>query len=194
MFCIRVRRTLSSHNASPPSSENWYWLSVREKNFWEGGWEGERVICDKAIIQWSESGLMSYKSEEADLDLTFMVHFLSMQVLIRTGIQRTTTSSPKVNYCFIALCFSWIFPASFKKNSVLVKLLVFVLDAQPDQLISLHGQVTTLKLENEMLKEQLQVSSAKTKCPLNCTVSNWCKYLCFPLVIIAGMLITLILW
>lgn len=80
-----------------------------------GGWEGERVTCDKAIIQWSESGQMSYKSEEADLDLTFMVHFLSMQVLIRTGIQRTTTSSPKVNYCFIALCFSWIFPASFKK-------------------------------------------------------------------------------
>lgn len=29
-------------------------------------------------------------------------------------------------------------------------------NAQPDQLISLHGQVTTLKLENEMLKEQLQ--------------------------------------
>ena len=48
---------------------------------------------------------MSYKSEEADLDLTFMVHFLSMQVLIRTGIQRTTTSSPKVNYCFIAVFF-----------------------------------------------------------------------------------------
>lgn len=29
-------------------------------------------------------------------------------------------------------------------------------NTQPDQLISLHGQVTTLKLENEMLKEQLQ--------------------------------------
>lgn len=40
VFCIRVRRTLSSHNASPPISENWYWLSVREKNFWEGGGKG----------------------------------------------------------------------------------------------------------------------------------------------------------
>ena len=28
---------------------------------------------------------------------------------------------------------------------------------QSDQLISLHGQVTMLKLENETLKEQLQV-------------------------------------
>lgn len=28
---------------------------------------------------------------------------------------------------------------------------------QSDQLMSLHGQITTLKLENETLREQLQV-------------------------------------
>jgi len=61
--------------------------------------------------------------------------------------------------------FGVFFPLNLHQHSF--HLMVFsMIGNQSDQLISLHGQITTLKLENETLREQLQV------CNMSCGEPN----------------------
>lgn len=62
-------------------------------------------------------------------------------------------------------CIGVLFPLNLHQH--LCHLIMFsMIGNQSDQLISLHGQITTLKLENETLREQLQV------CNMSCGEPN----------------------
>ena len=83
-------------------------------------------------------------------------HFQLILLVLVTGVDHQWDGKNSRPLKSMFNCFGVLFPLNLHQHSF--HLLMFsMIGNQSDQLISLHGQITTLKLENETLREQLQV-------------------------------------